>query len=162
MRDSYILSRLRPHIVEFVAACMSYLPYFTCIPVTASTTQSNSTIQSLHTDKFYPSETFIFLSAVTNHVLSQPHLTQSSLAPLLLPRLLEEWKAWVAKIDEVVNHQGGMFGSDTVRTWERGLDEMASAKLFDGSQELRVLRDKWITSAGWLVGRTMQHDMEEL
>ena len=31
MRDEYILSRLRPHINEFVAACQSYLPYFSYV-----------------------------------------------------------------------------------------------------------------------------------
>jgi hypothetical protein len=174
MRESYILSRLRPHITEFVAACMSYLPYFSYIPtsVTSRPPQSNTTshqlsqspsLQSLHKDKSHPSETYVFLSALTNHLVSQPPLTQSSLAPLLLPRLSEEWKAWVDRVDEVVNRQGGMFGSETVRGWERGLDELAETKLEgpDGGQFMRDVRDRWVAKVGWLVGRMVQQPMEE-
>lgn len=174
MRDSYIISRLRPHVNDFVSCCMSYLPYFTCVPpptntqaTPASHSQPSSsgstlTIQSLHKDKFHPSETFLFLSAVTNHLLNQPTLTISQLSPLMLPRLSEEWKAWVDKIDETVNQQGRMFGSETVRTWERGLDEMASATAPGVSDVMRTIRDNWVLKAGWLVGRTMQHAMDEL
>lgn len=171
MRDSYIVSRLRPHISEFVSACMSYLPYFSHIPVSPTTGASHSnsssqshsaTLQVLHKDKFHPSETFIFLSAVTNHLLSQPVLTQSSLAPLLLPRLSEEWIAWVDRVDEVVNRQGGMFGSETVRSWERGLDEFVDNKGPEAAAVLRAVRDRWVTKVGWLVGRIVQHPMDEI
>ncbi|KAJ6621653.1 hypothetical protein B0H10DRAFT_2016910 [Mycena sp. CBHHK59/15] len=127
MRESYILSRLRPHITEFVSACMSYMPYFSYIAVpsqsasVAPTTQSHSTaLQSMHKDKFHPSETYSFLAALTEHLFSQPQLTQSSLAPLLLPRLSEEWKAWVDRVDLTVNQQGGMFaGSGCIRKRKR-------------------------------------------
>lgn len=157
MRDSYILSRLRPHITDFVAACMSYLPYFSY--VSASTTQSHSTtLQSIHKDHVHPSETYQFLAALTEHLFSQPSLCQSSLAPLLLPRLLEEWKAWVHKLDETVNQQGGMFASEVVRTWERGLETFANSQ-GEGADAMRSIRDLWIFKVGWLVGR---QPMEEL
>lgn len=171
MRDSYILSRLRPHIDEFVSACMSYLPYFSYISAAPrlgstsphSTTTSHSTIiQTLHKDKSHPAETFTFLHALTTHFLSQPLLTQSSLTPLLLPRLAEEWKAWVNRVDEVVNREGGMFGSETVATWAKGLDDFASCK---GPEEFRVMRDirdLWVNKVGWLVGRMRHYAMEEL
>ncbi|RDB29267.1 Tethering factor for nuclear proteasome STS1 [Hypsizygus marmoreus] len=165
MRDSYILSRLRPYITEFVAACVSYLPYFSCLPAptasspSAPTTQSTA-LQSLHKDKLHPSETFSFLAAVTNHIISQPALTQASLGPLILPRLAEEWKAWIMKVDETVNRQGGMFGSETVRSWERILDEMGDGKGTEVSNMMRNVRDLWVSKVGWLVGRTMQHDMD--
>ncbi|KAF8640909.1 hypothetical protein AX17_000557 [Amanita inopinata Kibby_2008] len=172
MRDSYILSRLRPHISEFVSACFSYLPYFSYVTTTLNTLsqsvpngqpQSHSTaLQTLHKDKSHPSETFLFLSALTNHVMSQPPLTQTSLAPMLFPRLSEEWNAWVDRVDDVVNRQGGMFGSETVRSWERGLDEFAENKGFEGASVMRVLRDKWVCRVGWLVGRFVQQPMEEL
>ncbi|PPQ62750.1 hypothetical protein CVT24_000444 [Panaeolus cyanescens] len=171
MRDSYIISRLRPHVNDFVSCCMSYLPYFTCVPpstniqatsMSHSHSPSVSTIQSLHKDKFHPSETFLFLSAVTNHIINQPPLTISQLSPLILPRLSEEWKTWVDKIDETVNQQGRMFGSETVRTWERGLDEMAAATAPGVSEVMRTARDNWVLKAGWLVGRTMHHAMDEL
>ena len=171
MRDSYIISRLRPHVADFVASCMSYLPYFTCVPSSTQlslippTSQSHlaTTIQSLHKDKFHPSETFLFLSAVTKHLIEQPPLTLSQLSPLILGRLSEDWKMWVDKVDELVNRQGGMFGSETVRSWERGLDEMAAADALTVSNEMRSVRDSWVSKVGWLVGRTIvQHPMDEI
>ena len=171
MRDAYIISRLRPHVTDFVSSCMSYLPYFTCVPSSTqlsslipSTTQSHlaTTIQSLHKDKFHPSETFLFLSAVTKHLIEQPPLTLSQLCPLILGRLSEDWKMWVDKVDELVNKQGGMFGSETVRSWERGLDEMAAADALEVSNEMRAIRDSWVSKVGWLVGRTIVQHMDEI
>jgi hypothetical protein len=93
MRDSYILSRLRPHITEFVSTCMSYLPYFSYIPTSPSSSPSSSQTSRLPSPKQkpHPSEAYVLLSALTSHILSQPPLTQTSLAPLLLPRLHTEW-----------------------------------------------------------------------
>ena len=171
MRDAYIISRLRPHVADFVSSCMSYLPYFTCVPSSTqlsslfpSTSQSHlaTTIQSLHKDKFHPSETFVFLSAVTKHLIEQPPLTLSQLSPLILGRLSEDWKMWVDKVDELVNRQGGMFGSETVRSWERGLDEMAAADALEVSNEMRAIRDSWVSKVGWLVGRTVVQRMDEV
>lgn len=163
MRDSYIISRLRPHITEFVAACLSYLPYFSSVitPSSETSTSQSSSHHILQKDKLHPSETFIFLSAVTNHLISQPPLTQSSLSPLLLHRLSEEWKAWILKVDEIVNRQGGMFGRETVQSWERGLDEMAHGKV-EGGNVMGNVRDMWVSKVGWLVGRMVHHEMEEL
>ncbi|KAG1757656.1 hypothetical protein EDB19DRAFT_1924475 [Suillus lakei] len=169
MRESYILSRLRPAIHEFVSASMSYVPYFSyaspSLPLHvdsgASSQSLSAALQLQHKDRSHPSETFLFLSALSNHILSQPSLTQSSLAPLLLPRLIQEWRAWVDRIDEVVNQQGGMFGVDTVRSWEKGLDEFAEAKGPEGWQDMRKVRDQWVAKVGWLVGRNVLHLMEE-
>ncbi|KAJ7932478.1 hypothetical protein B0H13DRAFT_1701415 [Mycena leptocephala] len=154
MRDSYIISRLRPHITEFVAACMSYMPYFSYVAApsqstSASTTaQSHSTtLQSMHKEQIHPSETYQFLAALTEHLFSQPSLTQSSLAPLLLPRLSEEWKAWVEKLDMTVNQQGGMFAGDVVATWERGLDAFSDSR-GEGAEVMRTVRDMWISKSG--------------
>ncbi|KAF5385280.1 hypothetical protein D9615_001436 [Tricholomella constricta] len=163
MRDTYIISRLGPHVTEFVAACLSYLPYFSSVPAPtqSASTSHSTTLQSLHKDKCHPSETFLFLSTVTNHIISQPPLTQSQLGPLLLPRLSSEWKAWILKVDDIVNRQGGMFGSETVRSWERVLDEMADGKGFDGSDVMRSVRDLWVSKVGWLIGRTVHQQMDE-
>ncbi|TFY68370.1 hypothetical protein EVG20_g3590 [Dentipellis fragilis] len=130
MREEYIVSRIRPHINDFVSACLSYLPYFSDIPASTSTPSSANTqsTSSLQKDKPQPPETFMFLSALTSHILAQPPLTQASLVPTILPRLLDEWKAWIDRVDEIVNRQGGMFGGETVRGWERSLDEFAEAK----------------------------------
>ncbi|KAF8230655.1 hypothetical protein L208DRAFT_1423751 [Tricholoma matsutake] len=173
MRDSYIISRLRPHITDFVAACFSYLPYFSSITSPTSASQDSNpsdhhiashstTLWFLHKGKSHPSESFLFLSAVTNHMLSQAPLTQSSLGPLLLPRLCDEWNAWINRVDDVVNREGGMFGSDTVRSWERVLDEFAERKEFEGVNVLRGVRDLWVSKVGWLIGRTVQQPMDEL
>ncbi|TFK30347.1 hypothetical protein FA15DRAFT_662291 [Coprinopsis marcescibilis] len=164
MRDSYIISRLRPHITEFVSCCMSYLPYFSSnsAPTQTIGSQLTQTIQTMHKDKFHPSETFVFLQAVTNHLLSQPPLTITSMAPLLVPRLIEEWQNWVNRIDEVVNGLARMFGSDTVKSWETALDEMAMSKVVEIATPMRQIRDRWIAKVGWLVGRSLPYAMEEL
>ncbi|KAJ7783701.1 hypothetical protein DFH07DRAFT_873832 [Mycena maculata] len=162
MRDDYIISRLRPHITEFVAACMSYMPYFSYVAApfqSTSTAQSHSmTLQSLHKGQIPPSETYLFLAALTEHLFSQPALAQSLLAPLLVPRLNDEWKAWVDKLDVSLNQQGGMFPGDTVKSWERGMDAFAGAR-GEGAEMMRSVRDLWISKVGWLVGR---QPMEEL
>lgn len=153
MRESYILSRIRPHIAEFVSTCSSYLPYFSLAPISRSTHLSpeHSTLNSK--GKAHPAETFMFLSAVVNSITSQAPLTQSSIEPFILPRLCEEWKAWVRKVDEIVNSEGGMFGSETASSWERGLDEMAKIKIGEDGDMMAVVRDLWVSKVGWMVGR---------
>ena len=169
MREEYILSRLRPHVQEFVSACFSYLPYFSYTEATlfsetgavhpASHAQSHaSALQSQHKDKSHPSETFLFLQTLTTHIISQPPITQTILLPAIVPRLILEWKAWVDRVDQAVNREGGMFGQEAVRSWERGLDEFAQAK-GSGLDALRDVRDQWVSKVGWLVGR---QQMEEL
>jgi hypothetical protein len=146
---------------------MSYLPYFSYIAQMTTTSNLNAAhtsspdIQSQHKEKKHPSETFLFLSALTNHFFSQPPLTQASLAPQLLPRLSDEWKAWVHRVDEMVNRQGGMFGSETVRGWERDLDNFAEHKAPETGNVMREIRDMWVSKVGWLVGRHEHHAMEE-
>jgi hypothetical protein len=169
MREEYILSRLRPHVDEFVSAGLSYLPYFS---YANSTTLSDSgaahpaphahshasALQLQHKDKSHPSETFLFLQTLSTHVISQPPITQSLLLPAILPRLILEWKAWIDRVDHVVNREGGMFGQEVVRSWERGLDELAQAK-GNNPGAMRDVRDQWVLKVGWLVGR---QQMEEL
>ncbi|KAG6334042.1 hypothetical protein ID866_5045 [Astraeus odoratus] len=169
MRESYILSRLRPHINDFVSACMSYVPYFSYVPAAERSPHGTdpasrsyaAALQLQHEDKSHPSETFSFLSALTSHIISQPPLTQTSLAPLLLPRLSQEWVAWIDRIDEVVNREGGMFGVETVRGWERTLDELADARGPEGWNIMKDVRDRWVAKVGWLSGRSAVHPMEE-
>ncbi|KAI0095047.1 hypothetical protein BDY19DRAFT_902083 [Irpex rosettiformis] len=169
MRQEYIVSRLRPRIQDFVSSCFSYLPYFSCIDNTSALhhdkshtvphVQSHaSALQSQHKDKSHPSETYLFLETLTAQILVQPPLTQSELLPLLMPRLTEEWIAWVDRVDQVVNRDGGMFGQEVVRSWERRLDRFAEAK-GDGVEAMRNIRDRWVSKVGWLVGR---QSMEEL
>ena len=166
MRDEYIVNRLQPHIQEFVSACTSYLPYFSNIsasePASSAKSQTTQThaaaLRQQHKDKLHPTETYLFLAALTSHILSQPPLAQASLAPFLVERLDKEWKAWVDHVDEHVNRQGGMFGRETVASWERGLDEFAQAK-DHGMEMMKGIRDRWVSKVGWLVGR---QPMEEL
>ncbi|KAI0332008.1 hypothetical protein GY45DRAFT_1433510 [Cubamyces sp. BRFM 1775] len=169
MRDEYILSRIRPHIQDFVSACFSYLPYFSNIATSdagstsskSHATQSHATaLRQQHKDKLHPTETYLFLAALTSHILAQPPLTQTELAPMLAPRLAEEWKAWVDNVDATVNMQGGMFGRETVQTWERGLDDFAQAK-GNEMEMMKEIRDRWVSKVGWLVGRQPMA-MEEL
>ncbi|KAI5123615.1 hypothetical protein M0805_003431 [Coniferiporia weirii] len=153
MRDSYVLSRLRPLITEFVSTAFSYMPYFSYSsePIAPHTTPPGKEKVYVH-----PSETFGYLSVLTDHLLCQPPLCQSTLAPLLLPRLLQEWMAWVNRVDLMLK-QGGIFGSGVAESWVEALDRYAEAKVQGISEELgnglKTVRDRWIISAGWLVGR---------
>lgn len=92
-------------------------------------------------------------------MLSFPPLAISSMASLILPRLVDEWQTWVDGIDVVVNKQGGMFGSEAVRSWERVLDELADARAMEVSTVMRPIRDKWVSKVGWLLGRQAPHAM---
>jgi Cut8, nuclear proteasome tether protein len=159
MREEYIVPRLRPHINDFVASFQSYLPYFSQRTI-HSNPHSSETLQPPRRDRCPPTETFLFLQSLTSHILAQPSLTQATLVPLILSRLLEEWKVWVEHVDEVVNRQGGMFGEETVRGWERVLDEFTEVK-GNGLEALREIRDSWIAKVGWLVGRVGQTMMED-
>jgi hypothetical protein len=159
MREEYIVSRLRPHINDFVASFQSYLPYFSQRTVDSNSHPSD-TPQSARRDRCPPNETFLFLQAFTSHILVQSSLTQATLVPLILSRLLDEWKVWVEHVDEVVNRRAGMFGEETVRGWERVLDEFADVK-GNGLEALREVRDRWVAKVGWLVGRVGQTMMED-
>jgi hypothetical protein len=159
MREEYIVSRLRAHINDFVASFQSYLPYFSQRTFNLNA-HSSDTPQPPRRDRCPPTETFLFLQSLTSHILAQPSLTQATLVPLILSRLLGEWKVWVEHVDEVVNRQAGMFGQETVRGWERVLDEFADVK-GNGLEALREIRDSWITKVGWLVGRVGQTMMED-
>lgn len=153
MRESYVISRLRPHISDFASTCYSYLPYFSYLPP-----PSNPSLpQVVPAIKPPAAETFTFLSTLTSQLFSQPQLTQNELCPLITPRLLEEWGAWVNRVDEVVNRQGGMFSAEVARSWERGLDELADK----GGSGMREIRDRWVAKVGWLVGRRMVLNMDE-
>jgi hypothetical protein len=146
---------------------MSYLPYFSYIPTSPSSSSSGSPTSRLPSpkEKPHPSEAYVLLAALTSHILSQPPLTQTSLAPLLLPRLHTEWLAWVNRVDAIVNTEGGMFGGETVKGWEKGLDEFADAKgveAIPGWQCMKEVRERWVGKVGWLVGRrAVEMDMEE-
>lgn len=155
MRDTYVASRLQTHITDFVAACMSYLPYF------SHASHPSDALQKLHNERSHPSETYMFLDALTSHFFSQPPLTQRSLGPSLIPRLLQEWRAWVDVVDETVNRKAGMFGSDTVRSWEAGLDRFSEMKDPEGGQPMKEIRDLWVAKVGWLVGRRVVYAMDE-
>ncbi|EJD03996.1 uncharacterized protein FOMMEDRAFT_81765 [Fomitiporia mediterranea MF3/22] len=155
MRDDYVLSRLRPAISDFVSTVFSYMPYFSFMS-DASDLQPAATGK----EKIYPhpSETFAYLSAVTNHLINQPPLCQSSLAPLLLPRLLQEWMAWVNRVNEVLK-QGGMIGSGIAESWIEALDRYAEVKIEGVNDNMKYglsdVRNRWISVAGWLVGRNV-------
>ncbi|VDB86485.1 unnamed protein product [Peniophora sp. CBMAI 1063] len=125
MRDEYVVSRLQPHVQDYVSTCFSYLRYFSS---TSPGAQGTGASTSAPKDKTHVTEAFAFLQALTSHMLSQPPLTQSQLAPQLLPRLLEEWRAWVDVVDDLVNRQFVMFGAAEVHGWVRALDEHATAK----------------------------------
>ncbi|KAF9505803.1 hypothetical protein BS47DRAFT_1334154 [Hydnum rufescens UP504] len=175
MRDTYIQGRLRPVVAEFASTARSYLVYFTSVPGNAaqgsSSPVSASSSTSLPPALSHPSETFTYLHAVTVHYQRLPPLARnllSSESTTILVRLHKEWQAWLDRLDEHVNRSGGMYGSEAVRTWERGLEEMVVLEDKDvkegvsvdfgpesglGPRPMRSLRDAWIGRVGWLIGR---------
>jgi len=153
MRDEYVLSRLRPPISEFVSTALSYLSYFSFLP----SSNTSATPQSL-AGRQHPSETFSYLSALTGHIFQQPPLSVSALSASIQPRLILEWEAWVGKVDWVVNTDGGMFSAEVVRSWERDLDNFAAQTQFPLGQNMKAIRDKWVTKVGWLIGRTAMEE----
>ncbi|KAH8835733.1 hypothetical protein DL96DRAFT_1575376 [Flagelloscypha sp. PMI_526] len=146
MRDQYIQSRLRPHIDKFVGLCLTYLPYFSHVILQSQSPPSQTIC-----------ETYTLLSHITAQILSQPPLTQATLVPMLHHRLTEEWHSWLHRVDNHVNKQAGLFGTDVVNTWSRGLDELCQSKTSQQQQQLHDLlnniRKRWISSVGWMIGR---------
>ena len=69
--------------------------------------------------------------------------------------------AWVDKVDSHVNKEGGMFRDEAVRGWVSTLDQFADAKVNGVSGELKKVRDKWVSKAGWLVGRREVYHMDD-
>lgn len=157
----YILGRLQTHIGDYESIWTSYLPYFSCMPPSVQHSSSASSAGQTHgtphqqlnsRDKFHPAETFSFLQAVTSHILSQFPEAQDELVKRLLPALAVEWKMWVTRLDEQVNGQSRIVGSDVVRTWRRGLKDLVegSARNQDATKTMKEVRDKWESSVGWL------------
>ena len=156
MRDVYILSRIRPHINEFVSTALSYMPYFSL--VSDPSAEQSSVLQRDSKIYAHPSETFTYLSSLTNHLLNQPPLCQSALAPLLLPRLVKEWMAWVNRLD--VHLRGGnMIGSNVAENWVSALDRYAECRIEGVDANtlfgFKTIRDRWVAVAGFLVGRSV-------
>jgi len=154
MRDSYIQSRIGPHLTEFTTNVQSVLPFFSLLPLPPP---SRNISQEL---KAHPSETFTYLSAVTRELLTLPPICHPALRTTLTPRLLNEWKAWLNRVDDHVNNQAGMFGLGTLRVWETELDEFASIPNAEGLGlgDLRQIRDTWIAQLGFLLGRMQPHN----
>ena len=70
--------------------------------------------------------------------------------------------AWVDRIDQIVNREGGMFGGEMARNWEKTLGEFAEGRGPEGWAVMREVRDRWVAKVGWLVGRNVLHPMEEV
>jgi len=154
MRESYIQSRVAPHLAEFTTNALSLLSFFTI----------TSPSKGFQESKVHPSETFTYLAAVTREILSLPLICQAALRQTLIPRLMNEWKRWVRWVDDYVNNQGGMFGLAMLKGWESQLDEFAhiSNPASLGLGELRQVRDEWVTCLGCLVGRvSTSNSMED-
>jgi len=160
MRDSYILSRIRPALTEFVSAFSTYMPYFSFAENNAVRSTSSHASRSA---QLHPNDTFQFLSAVTSHIWSQPILVQSALEADLRDRLAAELNAWICRLDTIVNHEGGMFGSEMASGWIRQLDGYADSNSPDSwiVVMFKNVRDNFVMKVGWLVQRIHQYRMEE-
>jgi hypothetical protein len=152
MRDEYIISRLRPHIAEFITAASSYLPYFSFSP-SATTTPGSSNLPLAAQTKAHIVDVFQYLSSITVHIAKQPPLARAELTAQLMPRLAEEWFAWVDRLSVAANTEGIMFGEVMANGWGRALDELVQAKIA-GFEIMQQVLDRWVDTTGWLAGRT--------
>lgn len=152
-REQYILDRLRPAVNDYASTALSYLRYFSSLP--SDNVMPSSSCKDERED-VHPTETFEYLSVVTEHLLTQNAHCQRVLSPLLLPRLLQEWIAWVDKVDMSLK-EGGMFGANVAQNWINTLDRYTKAKVVGLNDDLeagfREIRDRWLAAAGFLVGR---------
>ncbi len=165
---AYILGRLQTQIGDYESIWTSYLPYFSCMPSSVQHTSSTSSTGQAHgnphfqlnsRDKFHPAETFSFLQAVTTHIFNQFTEAQDELVKRLLPTLSEEWRMWVTRLDEQINGQSRIVGSDVVRTWRRGLKDLVegAVRSQDATKAMKEVRDKWESSVGWLQPPSPSH-----
>ncbi|KAF9535383.1 hypothetical protein CPB83DRAFT_872317 [Crepidotus variabilis] len=156
MRDEYVLGRLRPHVTDFASACLSYFPYFSYRypfpdqskannPSQRSVTSSNS----LQKEKFYPAETFAFLSNITKLIIDQPSLVLAEIEPLLIPRLTEEWKLWLDNLDRHANREGNMVAPSLSQSWENDIERLMEGKAPGISQLMRDVRQHFPLKHGW-------------
>ncbi|KAG8691927.1 hypothetical protein FRC11_004856 [Ceratobasidium sp. 423] len=154
MREDYVRSRIRPSVAEFTSTATSYLSYFSLVPSPQAPTPK-VTRSSLH-------DSFAYLCALTVHIMRAPPLARALLleSPVLFPRLIQEWSAWVDCLDVEVNQNAGMFSAEAVREWERSLDELTKGGPSAGQiGNMQPIRDRWIEKVGWMVGRAVRKDL---
>jgi len=158
MRDDYVLSRIRPHVTEFVSTCLSYFPYFSYkypVPPSpskhshAAQSSSGSSTHSLQKERFHPAESFTFLSTVTRFIIDQPSLVISELEALILPRLSEEWKTWVENLDRHANREGNMVAPSVARSWEVEIERLVDGKAPGISNLMRGVLQHFPVKQGW-------------
>jgi len=156
MRNDYILSRIRPHVTEFVSTCSSYFPYFSYKPSIPSSSSkhnlhlnSSPATHSLQKEKFHPAESFAFLSAVTKIIIDQPSLVISELEPLILPRLSEEWRTWVENLDRHAHGEGNMVAPSLARSWELEIERLIDGKSHGISNLMRGVLEHFPLKQGW-------------
>ncbi|CAA7258659.1 unnamed protein product [Cyclocybe aegerita] len=153
MRDEYILSRIRPHVVEFVSTCVSYLPYFSYKPPSSQSTNKQSTssspLQSMQHDKFQPAETFRFLADVTKLISDHQPLMISELEPLVLPRLTQEWETWLKNLDHLVNRDGFLLSVHVVRSWEVEIEKLGDSRAQGLAHLMRTVLQHYPLKEGW-------------
>lgn len=151
-RDSYARARLRQPLADFITTVLSYLPYFSLTPATSASSASASSKQQPHAG-----ETFTFLHQAAHYALQLLPLFGGPTPPPsnlvdLINRLHTELAAWSQAVGDHVNKNGGMFGSEMVQAWSRGLDELAQL----GGEQWERLRNDWVQHSGWLIGRRLQ------
>jgi len=95
---------------------------------------------------------------------------------MLCDKILVGWKTWLDRVGAYVNVEGGMFSISVVRSWIAGLDELVAQSpaskhnAHDRSRSrerktvgmvrdkfavgTREIRDGWVDSVGWMVGRS--------
>lgn len=127
-------NRLRPVVAEFASTARSYLSYFTSeTSPTPSSSSSSSSAPAVSSNPIaelvHPADTFTYLHTLTLHILRLSPQARGLIVKehdALLVRVQSEWRAWLDRIDAHVNRSAGMYGSETVRIWERGLDELVA------------------------------------
>ncbi len=65
----------------------------------------------------------------------------------------------MTRLDEQINGQSRIVGSDVVRTWRRGLKDLVegAVRSQDATKAMKEVRDKWESSVGWLQPPSPSH-----
>ncbi|KAF9481029.1 hypothetical protein BDN70DRAFT_876911 [Pholiota conissans] len=105
-RSTYNLGRIRPFVQDYVSTCLSYLRHFSCESPTQAVPQASTSSSASGNGQndesgipacltpAHPTETFTFLKAITEQILTHDSLCQEEILKLLLPQLSTEWERW--------------------------------------------------------------------
>ena len=158
LRDEYVWNRVRAPLDDYVTENRTFLNSF--VPSQAGNMDDGNP----------PSIIFAFLASLTaSYLRIESVLPRSAMAaspsvyrvnagdPLsshLLPALFNAWHTFATRLAYSINSQGRILSAETVRSWFRTLDEMATGGHVDSTarRACETVRDRLVKEVGWTIG----------